>query len=164
MVFRSVVGAVFRDDVRLARRLLPSSALAREHVHVEGGLVELRDTIAFARAFTLEQQASSEEREATLAQREARAKPDAASFSFINVQRRALRRRASLWAPFARAPKLQGIRLPGDGEVVGSQSDMVSELRRHWGPVFQHKPRCSNWEQLSDKYLEKFGTQFDFSE
>eukprot|EP00959_Pyramimonas_sp_CCMP1952_P150563 3151178-Pyramimonas_sp.AAC.1 len=108
MVFRSVVRAVFRDDARLARRLPSSSALAREHVHVEGGLVELRDTIAFARAFTLEHQAFSEEREASLAQREARAKPDATSFSFIHAQRRALRRRASLWDPFARALKLQG--------------------------------------------------------
>eukprot|EP00959_Pyramimonas_sp_CCMP1952_P099326 2076558-Pyramimonas_sp.AAC.1 len=37
------------------------------------------------------------------------------------------------------------------------------ELRRHLGPVFQHKPRRSNWVQLADKYLAKFGTQFDFS-
>eukprot|EP00959_Pyramimonas_sp_CCMP1952_P414620 8687400-Pyramimonas_sp.AAC.1 len=147
LIFRSNARAAWRDDIKLAERLVASSPLAAEHLMITSNSVSLSNPSDFAEAFAAEQNIYSERRPADLDRRAQAAPPDGASFKHSIAMRRATRRRAALWTPFKRTFKLQGLRLPDSGgshdlgqgveRIVNAQADVFEEFRKHWSPIFQ---------------------------
>eukprot|EP00959_Pyramimonas_sp_CCMP1952_P312409 6539200-Pyramimonas_sp.AAC.1 len=88
LMFRSLSGAVWRDDVTLGRRLLQTCEPARQYIEVTAIQVNLRD-------FAQGHQLRSEARAAALSERDAKS-IGASSFKMICAMRRKLNKRAAL--------------------------------------------------------------------
>eukprot|EP00959_Pyramimonas_sp_CCMP1952_P395712 8291498-Pyramimonas_sp.AAC.1 len=69
LIFRSIARAVWRDDIKLAERLIASSPLAAERLIITSTSVSLSNPSDFAEAFAAEQNIYGERRLADLDRR-----------------------------------------------------------------------------------------------
>jgi hypothetical protein len=78
VVFRSISRAVWRNDIRLARKLLASSPIALRHLSITGLQVQLQDANEFDADFLAAQNAYADQRERLLDERQRGNHPTAA--------------------------------------------------------------------------------------
>ena len=145
-ILASIARAVWHKDARLARTLLSSSPLARQHLLVVAGKISIIDPVEFASAY-------DGARSAILEARRQR----------IKYPRRrkleAIDRLAKIWSPFGKQLPISAIKV---GEnLMHDESAQLSALADAWSPTFSEvKPINS---QLAEAVAEKFSSSFDFS-
>jgi len=138
LVAASVARAAWRNDARLARRLIGSSTLAASFLGVSGNTVYLLDPNAFDLFFNETRITQKQEVLAKL-QKEKLATNSINAKKQLKSQMQGVRRMMALFWPSGKRLKLAGIR-QSDGTTFCSPQDMQQALRDYWGPVYASKP------------------------
>jgi len=138
LVISSVARAVWRQDYKLANRLINSSPLALSLLGVSGSSVFLLDPPSFDNLFNETRHAQKQEHLQTL-QSERLAATSINAKKQIKSRIQGVRRMLALFWPSRKNLKLSGIRL-ASGETFQSPQDVQTALKDYWTPVYSDKP------------------------
>ena len=130
IALNSIARAVARNDWKLARMLVRTSAMAADVLDLTGSLVSLQNWQHFTDKVVAARRQRLESMVAT--QRQLGAHP--------KKRRTGTQRLAQLWAPHAKRLVLHGIAVTNAGRVTVHRADRNVPLQRAWSEVFTATP------------------------
>ena len=164
MVMESMARAVWRNDVRLARRLLSSSELARSFISVSDGKVAPLSFCAFEQIYASEKMSYLERVRSKLSLQVASA--PLCRKKQLKSQIQAARRQQSIWFRSSRRLVLFGIRVSSSSEaseIISDPDGVQAALQEHWQPVYGTTgvDQDAAWKFLG-VYKRQNGHKFNF--
>ncbi|CAK0833918.1 unnamed protein product, partial [Prorocentrum cordatum] len=137
-VARVVARVVWRQDKRLARKMLESHPMVEELLEICGSDVRLRHPPSFQEWSAKIQREALDQQKAEIEDRRARE----GDSRRLRMQAKALERKARLWSPIGRRITLAAAHVSA-GATVSDPAERTKALGEHWKPVFSKKP----WDQ-----------------
>jgi len=141
LVIDSISRAIWKQDVRLAKKLLDNSALARNYLCLSGARVSVVDPICFEQYF-LEIRASQQQAAVLRLQRQIGFTQSKNKKAQLKGRLQAARRMQGVFWPTSRTLRLAGVTVSGADGIearVADNDGIQKALREYWGPVYEHR-------------------------
>ena len=165
-ILESISRAVWWNDVRLGKRLLDTTDLAKDIFTIDAGRVRVLDFGYFERLYSFEKLSYLRAQESSL--RTQLSGAPLATRKQLKARIQASRRLQTIWWPNSRKLRLVGLRTTttdGAPVLLSSPEDIQTELISAWQPVYSKRPVDEDAvAKLLGVYKRNCSQHMDFAE
>ena len=161
----TIARCIWKQDHTVLEKILPISGLAREHLVVTNGTIEVIDEGVFRKEFEeCRRQVGGKRIAIAKAVELEKSTPEGAKAAARRLHDSHVRL-AKLWAPTGKVHSLAGIRLFAEDDgttcIIRDPIGKARALQQAWSPTFE-KVHTAPGDEIDD-FLREHGSTFDFS-